>query len=108
MGYRTYFYVTKPEDLELRGRIVDEINLILGYNLLDPDGCPDGDATWYDWREDMCKVSRKFPGTHITLRGAGEDNDDQWECHFQDGKYHHCPCKITFPKFNPKKLKEPD
>lgn len=61
-------------------------------------------AKWYDWEEDMCLLSKRFPEILFCLHGDGEESDDLWDAYFLDGKCQHCPAVITYDDFDPAKL----
>lgn len=65
-------------------------------------------AKWYDWEEDMCLLSKRFPELLFCLHGEGESSDDMWDAYFFDGKSQHCPAVITYDDFDPSKLIEPN
>lgn len=60
---------------------------------------------WYSWEEDLVKISNRLPGVTIILDGEGEDAGDIWRAWAKDGKTYREKAKISFPKFNPNKLK---
>lgn len=41
---------------------------------------------WYNWHEDMTKLSKSFPSVGFILCGDGEDLDDNWMATFLGGK----------------------
>lgn len=43
-------------------------------------------AKWYDWEEDMKKLSALFPEITFTLTGDGEEDEDFWEATFKGGE----------------------
>lgn len=61
-------------------------------------------AKWYDWEEDMCLLSTRFPELLFCLHGEGESGDDLWDAYFFEGKCQHCPAVITYEDFDPSKL----
>lgn len=61
-------------------------------------------AKWYDWEEDMCLLSKRYPELLFCLHGEGESSDDLWDAYFFEGKCQHCPAVITYDDFNPSKL----
>ena len=61
-------------------------------------------AKWYDWEEDMCLLSKRFPELLFCLHGEGESSDDLWDAYFFEGKCQHCPAVITYEDFDPSKL----
>lgn len=107
MGYYTHFNLTKPECPILRGKLAKEINEFLGFPVLDEEGYCNEPCKWYEYKEDMCRISKGYPETLITLSGEGEESGDLWDCHFLDGKFHLCGAKIVYPEFDPAKLEEP-
>ncbi len=52
---------------------------------------------WYDFEEDMQKVSQEFPHMTFMLEGDGEDYDDFWIEYFQNGNHELCVGSITYP-----------
>lgn len=61
-------------------------------------------AKWYDWEEDMCLLSNRFPELLFCLHGEGESSDDLWDAYFFEGKCQYCPAVITYEDFDPSKL----
>lgn len=61
-------------------------------------------AKWYDWKEDMRLLSKRFPELLFCLHGEGESGDDLWDAYFLDGKCQYCPANITYEDFDPSKL----
>ena len=51
---------------------------------------------WYDWEDDMKKVSLSFPNVVFSLMGRGEEYDDLWKCVFYKGKSFYSPAKIIY------------
>ena len=41
---------------------------------------------WYDYKNDMEKLSLAFPTTYFLLYGAGEEQGDVWKAYFYNGK----------------------
>lgn len=33
---------------------------------------------WYDWKEDMKEIAKKYPAIEFRVEGSGEDKDDWW------------------------------
>jgi len=56
-----------------------------------------GACSWYDWIEDMVKISRAFPQVIFVVEGWGEETGDWWRAHFVNGKY--AQGKATLPAF---------
>ena len=61
-------------------------------------------AKWYDWEEDMCLLSKRFPELLFCLHGECESSDDLWDAYFFEGKCQYCPAVITYEDFDPSKL----
>lgn len=61
-------------------------------------------AKWYDYEEDMCLLSSKFPDVMFELSGNGEDQEDMWISYFYQGKTQHCPAIITYDDMDLKKM----
>ena len=43
------------------------------------------DIKWYDWREDMEAISKKFPDVYFVITAYGEERDDNWRAYIHDG-----------------------
>ena len=43
-------------------------------------------SKWYDWENDMKKLSALFPEVTFTLTGDGEEDEDFWETTFKGGE----------------------
>lgn len=61
-------------------------------------------AAWPDQMDDMYSLSKKFPNVLFTLWGNGEDADDLWEEHWQNGRFQLCFAEI--PPYNPIRMEE--
>ena len=57
------------------------------------------EAKWYDHIDDMLKVSLANPDVEFRTSGDGEENGDQWQCVFLNGKYKKVVAEITFKDF---------
>ena len=66
---------------------------------------PLGTVTWYNWSEDMAKISRNYPNILFTLSGEGEEAGDLWKAYFKDGNVQECKAIITFEPFDESKMK---
>ena len=64
--------------------------------------------TWYSDRKDVQELSRRFPELLFTLFVEPcEDRDGTpWYYYFKGGKYQEAAPEITYPPFDPEKLKE--
>ena len=98
------YTITKVPNIILAS-LEDEIEKM---NVFDSDGDIEfgyyANAKWYDWQEDMCILSKRFPKLLFCLHGEGEGNDDLWDAYFFEGKYQLCPAVITYDDFDPLKL----
>lgn len=61
-----------------------------------------GVRKWYDQEIDMYCLSKKFPDILFTVSGHGDDWDDSWEEHWQDGSMQHCHMEI--PPYDPNRM----
>lgn len=52
---------------------------------------------WYNFEEDMQKVSQEFPHMTFMLEGDGDDYDDFWIEYFQNGNHELCVGSIVYP-----------
>lgn len=77
---------------------LDEINM---GHLLDEPYC----AKWYGYKEDMLKISTKYPDVIFELSGVGENDGDMWCKYFLNGKYQEVMAQITYAPFDEKLLK---
>lgn len=85
-------------------QIVDDILTDDGYsdNSHDAYYGPEDIAKWYDYEEDMIKISRLFPEMTFKLSGHGEDVGDQWFELFKDGETEYCEAHVVFDE--PKRI----
>lgn len=60
---------------------------------------------WYDYEEDMCKLSKLFPSVLFTLEGFGEERDDMWREYFFNGKCQYAPGRVVYEEFDENKLR---
>lgn len=87
-------------------------NYMIEYNFsgldyaIGKDGECCGEVKWYDWKEDMAKMSADIPGVLFTLTGQGENGmNDIWRAYFFNGLYQHEKAQIAFSEFDKDKLK---
>lgn len=107
MGYYTDFELKQegcPEDLyEKLESEVAKMN-IFGYG-----NAADGwyeNAKWYDYDDDMCILSLRFPDVLFRLDGCGEDNSDIWRHYYKGGKAQRDCAKTVYESFDENKLVE--
>ena len=101
MGYYTDFTLTvegaTPDDL------VDTLNEVTGY--VWEDDLALYSAKWYDWAEDISKISLKYPDRMLSLEGSGEEKGDMWKAYIKNGKMQVCNAIVTFEPFDESKMK---
>lgn len=64
-----------------------------------------GDGKWYDFDEDITKLSKEFPDVVFRLSGDGEERGDVWVKYYMGGKSQEAERTVTVEEFNPNKLK---
>ena len=89
MGYLTYFMLNKiegtDEDFEA---LMEDIERETGMDFASACGdCVEG--KWYDYGEDMCRLTKKYPDLLVELYGDGENSDDQWAARYRNGEEEH-------------------
>ena len=107
MGYATFYDLTLEHATQQEeDKICEMLNElgVIGY-ALDDDLSGYEPVKWYNYSEDMLKVSNAFPSVHFILSGEGENNGDIWEQHFIDGKTARYDAVITIPPLNPDDLR---
>lgn len=113
MGYYTAYelYIEdnpcsgyKINDLE-KTLVEDEIDLMQVFEWGNADDGYSGYCKWYNFKDDMELLSARFPQILFHLRGHGEDQEDMWEAWYLNGGSQYCPATITYPPFDPLKLK---
>ena len=61
---------------------------------------------WYDYHDNMIKISKQYPETVFCLRGDGEEKGDIWQTFYKNGlSYSWKMSTIDYPKFDESKLK---
>lgn len=94
MGYYTDFSLDSyHEDVIIPEDVSDycDDDFFSGRNLCD--------LKWYEHVDDMLKVSLANPDVEFRTSGVGEENGDQWQCVFLNGKYKKVIAEITFKDF---------
>jgi len=56
------------------------------------------EAKWYEYDEDMQKLSKEFPTFTFMLHGDGEDDDDRWDAYYNNGFNEFCRVEIHYPE----------
>ena len=101
MGYETRFKLTA-----LTGRNYSQHDYLKVLAEIDPqEFSPEADSfeeefeeprTWYNYKDDMKKLSLAFPDTYFLLYGAGEEQGDVWKAYFCNGKAQIIKATLTF------------
>lgn len=99
MGYNTCFtfefYCDENKEQEIR-KWADEAF----------GGLPEDPCKWYEWREDMTKLSHQFPDVLIIIDGEGEESGDIWRAYVKNGKVIQKQAEIVHPALELSELKE--
>ena len=101
MGYETRFKLTALTDRNYSQR--DYLKVLAE---IDPrEFSPAADSfeeefeeprTWYNYKDDMKKLSLQFPDTYFLLYGTGEEQGDVWKAYFYNGKVQIIKATLTF------------
>lgn len=107
MGYYTYYQVSwdKHSDESIDQAIEKKFNEVTGAGedtfSWDYDVWDSGDkyalmfqAKWYDWEEDICKLSMAYPDIVFEVSGDGEESEDFWKSVWKDGCYEYHAAEI--------------
>lgn len=62
------------------------------------------EAKWYDWKEDLIKLSKAFPTEVFELSGEGEEREDMWRAYFKNGKVQIEKAEIRIGEYDETKL----
>jgi len=85
MGYYSRFEITQPKNPVSYEEAKDYLEEISNYTFDNyNDILISDDAKWYDYREDMAKLSAKFPDTVFKVHREGEEAGD-----IEDTYYYH-------------------
>ena len=119
MGYQTNYYITYgvaiPEDhpeydiYHYHETQQEASDLIEEKSYLEIFECDPGEVSgrgkWYEWDGDMREVSSLYPHYLFTVEGHGESCEDLWRAYFQNGKGSSSAAVITYPEYDPEKMK---
>lgn len=93
-----------PFDLELYANF-ENLELINNENVC-IELIADQEAKWYNYTDDMKKLSEYFPNVIFSLQGDGEEKLDMWIHYFCNGKsYRETIIQIVKKDFDENKLK---
>ena len=101
MGYETRFKLTALTDRNYSQR--DYLKVLAE---IDPqEFSPEADSfeeefeesrKWYNYKNDMRKLSLAFPNTYFLLYGVGEEQGDVWKAYFCNGKVQIIKATLSF------------
>lgn len=62
---------------------------------------------WYNWREDMLRLSKQPEAKDVLFKvsGEGEDRNDSWIAYFKNGKTVKYEPTVVWPEFSEDDLK---
>lgn len=110
MGYYTNYslkYEPFNPDTEARFKKVYLAQTEYGIrSAVDENGYTRDSLKWYEWPNDMKRVSELLPDLLFTLHGEGEETGDMWNAYFLGGKVHYAPAEVFFPPFDPNELQD--
>lgn len=111
MGYYTYFSLTttplSDEELSIILEKFREYGVFHDARVQADQSIDAGDSyKWYDWDEDMVALSIEVPGVLFTMHGVGDESEDMWDAYIQNGAIQHCPARIVYDDYDPKKMKQ--
>lgn len=104
MGYYTWYTLEVLKDPDNQeNQFWEELDNITGLakEFKQYDG---SESKWYDWEEDMIKISRKFPKMLFSLGGNGEEALDIWCAHFCNGQCNYREIQTYWEEFNPEEF----
>lgn len=58
--------------------------------------CENGEMKWYEYEDNMKKLSKEFPDMVFELSGNGEDEEDFWKEYFLNGESCYCSGHIEY------------
>ena len=106
MGYYTYY------DLEMHpAQTEDRWNEIRRAILAEIYECAPADVTeaeiecflqdslkWYNYDEDMRRISLAYPDITFVLSGEGEEVEDMWKAYYNNGESEHIDAELVYPE----------
>ena len=114
MGYYTYYSLNVEDEKgkklpkEKLDAIAQEIERLHVFEDGNVEDGYNGYAKWYDFEQDMCALSYKFPGVLFSLYGGGEDSADMWVEYFLEGSCQYERVEIRYESFDHRKLCPPN
>lgn len=105
MGYTTYFTLEVSKDdvrIPLPKDLADRLTEF--FDEIDDEEARTS-SKWYDCEEDMKEFSTLFPELLFYIHGEGESSGDLWDLWVRNGKAQMCAAEITYPSYDPEKMK---
>jgi len=86
MGYCTTFVISVEDGDPSEGEFDRISHMLETYEDFEfwGDEWVASDVKWYDYNDDMHRLSKEFPQFRFYVHGDGDDSDDLWEDHWQD------------------------
>lgn len=73
---------------------------------LTENGNTNNENSWWNSEDDLKEFSKKHPRVLFIMTGNGSDaGGDYWKLYVKNGKSFKADGEITYPAYNPKKLK---
>ena len=94
IGYYTYYHLSAHGDSDEKIKTAsNRLAELMDYGVPEESPYPNSpfywlnydSLKWYDWENDMYKLSKEFPTIVFTLYGEGEDHDDTCRAFFKNG-----------------------
>lgn len=108
MGYNTNFTIITPKEAKITEEILQEAcsdyyfeEVLEGVRFVSEDS-----FKWYDYNDDMKKLSKKkkYKDMLFSVEGEGEDSGDIWKAYYKNGKSCHTHARIVFDDFKEEDL----
>lgn len=100
MGYNTTYFISVEDGDPTQADYENITEMLRKYEFFDNWGDEWFATTkWYEYQDNMCDLSKAFPQFRFFVHGDGDDSDDLWEDHWQNGLYQHCYAEI--PPYDP-------
>lgn len=82
MGYYSTFKIIECASDKMKEALIEESgNYKSGWYNYRMD-----DVKWYNWKDNLTAVSKKFPNILLVLEGHGEEENDDWRAYALGGK----------------------
>lgn len=94
MGYYSYYLLEAEGENEeaFYNDMQEDIVVLDNYSTLRDvveyeDMAYNDSCKWYDFKEDMEKISKEYPNTLFTIYRSGEETSDMERVYFRNGKF---------------------